>query len=700
MHAAPLRSTLRAAIDHARVTMPGRLDQVVAQVQHLAGIDTAAVPGLGAGEWDHVVDTIISTGEDAEDWTDDLIDGFEERMNVEPIGRVHLERIDMSPVGVERGELLHSVGLAPRETVTLIHREWSSRETSFEKVVSDEFEQSTEEGVTENTELASATEVQSRHSSELSVEATASGSYGFASGSVTVGYGSTSEDESAKQDSRSHAVSITRKASSRTKQEHKSTFTVKETAGVEDQSVRTLSNPSDTESMRIDFHQLLRRWQVDLYRHGVRLTYDVVVPAPGIDLLENIDELRRIDYVLAQPFVFDVVPSAITRASWLELAARHGAQIEPPPSDTVQVRLQQLFGNASSDEANRMRIETFELDIPEGYRVARCEFLSSFVLDSEGFFDVLEDPPGAVARGPGADNELFSYRSGLENLHGRRGRVGVVMTLHRVRAGHAQLTLESALGAELWQAWQHNAWVSLRRAAEEQWQARRQDLRQRRDQLAAAIGAWDPLSLRKMEREEVMKTTLKWIFGPAFDLMPGEVARRHVQDDGGVARLEPSRLTAAQWAHVMGRGEFLKFLQQAIEWENVLFFVYPYFWDHPRNHKLKRFLNHPDSLHRAFLRGGAARVVLTVRPGFEESFTRLFETGTLDDELERDHPYLTIAQEMRAYAETHYPGLPGPDATTEEAEAAERGVHIGRWFEYTPISATDISINTPLDQLK
>ena len=45
-----------------------------------------------------------------------------------------------------------------------------SRTTEFEKVVSEEFEQSTEEGVTENTDLSSATESQSKHSRALNVE--------------------------------------------------------------------------------------------------------------------------------------------------------------------------------------------------------------------------------------------------------------------------------------------------------------------------------------------------------------------------------------------------------------------------------------------------------------------------------------------------------------------------------------------------
>jgi hypothetical protein len=697
--AATLKSKLAVAIDWARVSSPERADALSAAARKHAGVDAAAFPGVSVVDWDRLSEAVL-TGQDDEDWTDDLVDGFEERMKAEPVGRMHLERIDMTPDGVVRGELLHSVGLAPRETVTLIHREWSSRETSFEKLVSDEFEQSTEDGVTESTELASATEVQARHSSELSVDATASASYMFASASMTIGYGSSSEDESAKQESRNHSIGVTRKASARTRKEHKTTFTVKEQAGVEDQSVRTLSNPSETDPMRIDFHQLLRKWKVDLYRYGVRLTYDIVVPAPGLDLLANVDELRRIDHLLAQPFEFPLTPGAITRTNWPELAARYGAEVEPPPPETVQLRQQVFFPSVSEEEARTLRFEAFEFEVPDGYRIARGQFSAYFLLDVGGHFDVYDDPPWATQRTAGESLHVKGYFSGLENLHGRAGRVATVMSMHRLRSGYAQATLEAAPTADTWRSWQHAAWTAMRRAAEEQWQGKRHELRERRDQLGAAIGSWDPLSLRKLEREEIMKTTLKWIFGPAFDLMPSEMARLYSGDPGGVATIEPSRLTPQQWAQVMGIGEFIKYLQQAIEWENVLFFVYPYFWDNPRNHALKRFLNHPDSLHRAFLRGGAARVVLTVRPGFEESFTRLFETGSLDNELESDHPYLTIAQEIQAYAATHYPGIPGDSNDPEEVDRAQRGEHIAQWREYTPVSALDITVNTPLEQLK
>jgi hypothetical protein len=83
----------------------------------------------------------------------------------------------------------------------------------------------------------------------------------------------------------------------------------------------------------------------------------------------------------------------------------------------------------------------------------------------------------------------------------------------------------------------------------------------------------------------------------------------------------------------------------------------------------------------------------------------LYETGSLDedDDLDDDHPYLTIAEEIRNYAETHYPGIPpstdANEADPDAVEAAERGERIARWYEYTPVSALDITVNTPLNQM-
>jgi hypothetical protein len=48
---------------------------------------------------------------------------------------------------------------------------------------------------------------------------------------------------------------------------------------------------------------------------------------------------------------------------------------------------------------------------------------------------------------------------------------------------------------------------------------------------------------------------------------------------------------------------------------------------------------------------------LTIRPGFETSFTSLVESGSFSA-LPGPHPYVTIAQEIQDFARTNYPGFP------------------------------------------
>ena len=61
-------------------------------------------------------------------------------------------------------------------------------------------------------------------------------------------------------------------------------------------------------------------------------------------------------------------------------------------------------------------------------------------------------------------------------------------------------------------------------------------------------------------------------------------------------------------------------------------------------------------MHCTFLKSGSARVVLTIRPGFEGDFVSFLEKGTFDG-LPPTHPYMNIAEEMQAFANTNYPGI-------------------------------------------
>src|SRR5450631_3495106 len=127
---------------------------------------------------------------------------------VSPIGMLNLERLEMAPAGLERGELIATIPLAPLEETAVVQKEWSVTTKEFTSIVTDSLENYSETGVTENTELAQATKSQNDHSNQLNVNASVSGSYEFVTATVATQFGSQDKNSASAEESRKHAVSV------------------------------------------------------------------------------------------------------------------------------------------------------------------------------------------------------------------------------------------------------------------------------------------------------------------------------------------------------------------------------------------------------------------------------------------------------------------------------------------------------------
>lgn len=97
--------------------------------------------------------------------------------------------------------------------------------------------------------------------------------------------------------------------------------------------------------------------------------------------------------------------------------------------------------------------------------------------------------------------------------------------------------------------------------------------------------------------------------------------------------------------------ELIKFMEQAFEWNIMSYFFYPYYWGN-RNNWSKMYQNdNNDPTFRAFLQSGMARVIVTVKPGFENAVQMYLATGKLWNGGEvpviGDPMYLSIVDELR-----------------------------------------------------
>jgi hypothetical protein len=608
--------------------------------------------------------------------TKTLIDDFLLTFSFQPAGWLHLERLEMNPVGIEDGELVYSVPLTPKETVNITHREWSQTTSTFETLVSDIFEGFSEKGVTNKTDVATALSNEDKHSSAFDVNGQVSFSYSGNPYSVTtsagVDYSTKADADRSVKDSQAHSLAITQTASARTRREHKQSFRVSSVAGSQDLSVRILTNPSDSQTMRADYFRMMRRWQVDLIRYGLRMTYDLVIPNPGYALAGKVMELKALTARIAADYVFDLTLSDITPLTWQDHAQSIGADVDPPPAPVVQM----MQSGPLTQSIDKFTFSTLMFNIPDGYAAATGRFTAQVHI---GDADYNSGHRAQIAVLNEAGSGEFPNKDGSfdipltpASIIGRTGNVALMYLYNNVESGGFVATVDATPTKDSILAWQVKALNQLRQADEAAFAANIQKLKERNAQLEAEIANYDSLTLRRMEREEIMRLVLQWIFGPSFQLVPTLFEQLvwpnylnnppAIDPNAEFAFPDPADI-GADWDSVRKYGEFIKFLNNAIEWENVLFFCYPYFWDLVENWPFKRFLVHPDPDHRVFLRAGCARVVLTVRPGFETQFAGLVDYFTLPGHPHPDPnapptPYVTIGQEIQNYAMTNYSHVP------------------------------------------
>ncbi len=598
------------------------------------------------------------------------LDTFTKAITVSPIGMLHLERIEMQPVGIERGELVSTIPLAPGETTSVTQKEWSVTSQDFSSIVTDFLENYSEKGVTEKSELAESTESQTKHSEQLGLSASLSGSYGFVTFATSANANVADSTDETRKQSRNQAKEVTSKASSRSRKEHKVTIQTSSTAGKEETSTRTLTNPSTTNTMRIDYFSMMRKWRVRLLQYGLRLTYDLAIPEPGATLRELHAELASINQQLNGAFVFSLDPSSITDQNYLSLAATWAVAIESPPWPTWAHQFNQML--QSSKDASVA--QTLEFDVKEGYAISaltvggwgspsedNLQFHARLAVPPAGIN--LDSPPQNDPRIAKAEYIAEFSNNGMTDVpvyafNGQTGHVSIPFMHDYMSSGTLYASVQGVRTEDAYRSWQQRAWQTIHDAARDAYYTQLQALTQRRDTLKTQLENVDTLTLRREEQEEIMKGVLRWLLGPDFDFMPSDVASLFTGPVGQSFTGNELGLNADGWTTMFIYQEMVKFIQQAIEWENLLYFAYPYFWDTPTAWDFARTLMHPDPTRQAFLRAGSARVVLTIRSGYEEAFTSFVERGELGQVLPPDHPYLTIGQEIRAYDQTNYPGIP------------------------------------------
>jgi hypothetical protein len=386
----------------------------------------------------------------------------------------------------------------------------------FTSIVTDSLENYSETGVTDNTELAQSTTSQLQHSNQFNITGTVSGGIPIISGSVTTGFTAQDASSQTATDSRKHATSMTQKASSRSKQEHKVTISTTTVTGTSESTTRTLKNSSPTDPIRIDYFSMMREWRVRLYRYGLRLTYDLVIPEPAGAFRQTYAYLEWLRSQIG-PFPFNVPHSEIDANTWpgekephyLVLADKYGAQVPPFPF-LPDVIVSASPPNTPQNQAALIQMPA--LNIQSGFWITdmniTCHF-ESYTGAPWAKFQVLgtnfsQNAGAGDFSGQllvlGSNNQIYMYH---EN-----GSLVVTVRLENTTNVWVQVQASVQPTDTAIAQWQSDVWNVIYNAAQTQYYAQQQDIAGKISQLEDRLNNVDTLTLRREESEEIMKIAI------------------------------------------------------------------------------------------------------------------------------------------------------------------------------------------------
>ncbi|MEN9934257.1 MAG: hypothetical protein RLZZ387_836 [Chloroflexota bacterium] len=533
-----------------------------------------------------------------------------------------------------------------------------SREREHRRLnVREEFEISEEERETEKERNLQSTErnemqaeAEKTVKSQFGLEAglQVSGSYGPTvsfSASLNASFSTTTEETQRK--SVSYSREVTDKTSERVRERVRRELRrrlLEETQEINRHSVNN-SNAANGHIRGI-YRWLNKVYDAQIFNYGQRMMYEFVVPEPAAYFLYAMVENPPQENELVKPeppthFGAPLKPSHITRTNYHDWVATYQVRNVPPPPPEFQHAAYFDKQDKVQDGSNFGR--SGKIEVPAGYEAYGASVMGDFAF-TEG-----DDHTFRIMLGNTNFDRSNVWGAGYQSLDTRYRELSVAYHLFHVWSFALGIDVYCRLTAEGYAKWKQQVYDAIVEA----YLVQRAEYEEKVAALAIQKGipilGRNPLENRRIERDELKKLVLMMLTGS-----------NSIAQNSFYSASEPTmRLDRA-----CENGSRIRFFENAFEWNNLLYVFYPYFWGRKPRWATALHLSDPDPDFAAFLKAGAARVQVPVRPGFERAVAHFCQFGEIwegnDAPLRDDDLYVPIVDEIAANLGKLDEGVPYP----------------------------------------
>lgn len=456
---------------------------------------------------------------------------------------------------------------------------------------------------------------------------------------VAAGYASNSSQSDSASQAISYAKDVTARAMDRVVQKITERRTLKMIDEFEESNKHGFDNRGeDAQNISGVYRWIDKVYKNQVINYGRRLMYEIMVPEPARFLTKAAPVANGTMQVLQKPIDPRTIVSdagGLNMGNYQNLAAMYNAEVNPCPYSTLEISKSFKLDGAGGTGALAV-----DVDLPDGYMATHAYGSYAYMFHP----DKLESPGYTV--------NIGQYQEFGTNIYGANiimkvspigkieKKVAIGLNCSDIGAFSASIVLMCQLTDMGKRQWQDETFAAILKAYEKKVEAYERALADAVAKTAAADTTtnstqYNPLQSRSIEMAELKKNCLQLMLEPYGNPL-------------GVKTIKPNghiNINSILATH----SNKVRFFEAAFEWEVMSYIFYPYFWADEAEWQNKFNQTDGDPLFRAFLQSGMGKVLLSVRPGFEEAVLYYLATGNigdgkglaLDDEL-----YLSILAEQ------------------------------------------------------
>lgn len=462
---------------------------------------------------------------------------------------------------------------------------------------------------TEHFELKSEVERTVKEDASLKAGASLSGSYGgmidfktYVDGSL-----STSTEEATKQSS-AYAKDVTSRAATKITERVRQQITRKTIEEFEETTKHSVQNATGTGHVIGVYQWVDKVYEAQVWNYGVRLLFDLMVPEPATFFIEALADQKAEGESLEKPLPFTLNPSQLTETNYQIYVARYGATgvTAPPP---LYKTVAKTFDERSDNPEPKTKAA--ELTLEAGYRAVTGVALVRFAWRDNKNVNWAGSPALTCLMG---DRQ---FGGGVTALGNEEGQIAVGLFGYRVSdftVTFEVTTRRTDVHLDDWKIKTHAAIQQAYLKAVSDYEQKLANLKAQ----TAGIQGHNPARNRAIEKNELKRSALALFTQRAYELFDGI-------DETSPGTGQPDLATAD------ALGRYVRFFEQAFEWEQIMYVFYPYFWGRTSTWQQRLLLDDADPQFADFLQSGWARVTIPVRPWFETAVAHYLETGEIWD---------------------------------------------------------------------